>query len=140
MSKAIKYLKIEDQHMKNTTANAMPLVESILHPTDFSLASDRAFAHALAIALLRQTELTILHVNPHQESNVDWKRYPSVRQTLERWGLLEVGSSRSAVFDQLQVKVRKMALRNSSPVIATTDFLCHEPADLIVLATEGRER
>lgn len=139
MSKAIKYLKIEDQHMKNTTANAMPLVESILHPTDFSLASDRAFAYALAIALLGQTEFTILHVNPHQESNVDWKRYPSVRQTLERWGLLEVGSPRSAVFDQLQLKVRKMALRNSSPVIATTDFLVHEPTDLIVLATEGRE-
>ena len=139
MAKAIKYPKIEERHMKNTTADAMPIVESVLHPTDFSPASERAFAHALAIALLRPTELTILHVNSQQESRVDWKRYPSVRPTLERWGLLEAGSPRSAVFERLQVKVKKMALRSSSPVLATTDFLCHEPTDLIVLATEGRE-
>ena len=52
---------------------------------------------------------------------------------------MEAGSPRSAVFERLQVKVKKMALRSSSPVLATTDFLCHEPTDLIVLATEGRE-
>ena len=125
--------------MKNTTADAIPLVESVLHPTDFSPASDRAFAHALAIALLRQTKLTILHISPEQKSDVEWTRYPSVRKTLERWGLLEAGSPQSAVFDELRVKVRKLELRSRHPVLATTDFLDHEPTDLIVLATEGRE-
>ncbi len=125
--------------MKKRTAAALPLVRSVLHPTDFSPASDRAFAHALAIALLRQTDFTILHVSPEKTSNIDWTRFPSVRQTLERWGLLEAGSPQSAVFDELRVRVKKVAVQNRHPVRATADFLVHKAADLIVLATEGRE-
>lgn len=125
--------------MKNSTAGAMPFVRSVLHPTDFSAASDRAFAHALAIALLRQTDFTILHVSPKKASNVEWTRFPAVRQTLERWGLLEAGSPQSAVFDELRVRVKKIAVRSRNPVRATANFLDYEPADLIVLATEGGE-
>ena len=127
--------------MTETTVDTTPLVESVLHPTDleFSQVSERAFAHALAIALLGETEFTILHVGPEHEVDVEWNHYPSVRQTLERWGLLEAESPQSAVFDKFRVKVRKMALRSGNPVHATTDFLDHEPTDLIVLATEGRE-
>ena len=117
----------------------MPFVRSVLHPTDFSAASDSAFAHALAIALLRQTDLTILHVTPEKVSNVEWTRFPAVRQTLERWGLLEAGSPQSAVFDELRVRVKKIAVQSRNPVRATANFLDYEPADLIVLATEGRE-
>ena len=127
--------------MIETTVHTTPLVESVLHPTDlaFSQVSERAFAHALAIALLGETEFTILHVGQEHKVDVDWNHYPSVRQTLERWGLLEAGSPQSAVFDKFRVKVRKMALRSGNPVNATSDFLDHEPTDLIVLATEGRE-
>ena len=127
--------------MNTTTLDTMPLVGSILHPTDleFSQVSERAFAHALAISLLGETKLTILHVGPEHQSNVEWTNYPSVRQTLIRWGLLDTGSPQSAVFDKFQVQVRKMALRSRHPVKATTSFLDHEPTDLIVLATEGRE-
>ena len=35
--------------------NSIPFVHSVFHPTDFSPASNLAFAHALAIALLRET-------------------------------------------------------------------------------------
>lgn len=125
--------------MKNSTAAAMPLVQSVLHPTDFSPASDRAFAHALAIALLRQTDFTILHVTSEKASNVEWTRFPAVRQTLERWGLLEAGSPRSAVMEDLQVRVKKVALKSRHPVFKTASFLDHQPHDLIVLATDGRE-
>src|SRR5210317_1569311 len=34
----------------------IPLVGSVLHPTDFSDASNQAFAHALAISVIRQTK------------------------------------------------------------------------------------
>lgn len=115
------------------------LVKSILHPTDFSPASERAFGHALAMALLGPSELTILHVGPEHKSKVEWRQYPHVRQTLERWGLLAVGSSPSAVLERLGVKVSKIALRSRHPVLATGDFLDHEPTNLIVLGTEGRE-
>ena len=117
----------------------IPLVGSVLHPTDFSEASDRAFAYALAIAVLRQTELTILHVGKTINEDVDWMSFPQVRQTLEKWHLLDPGSPREAVFDKLNVLVRKHAVRGSNPVRATRRFLDVEPHDLVVLATEGSQ-
>ena len=57
------------------------------------------FAHALAMALVRQTELTILHVVSEDEAVDVWTDFPPVRSTLERWGLLPAGSPRSAVAD-----------------------------------------
>ena len=115
----------------------VPFVESIFHPSDFSEESEQAFSHALAIALIRKTRLTILHVYK-EYSAVGWTRYPAVRKTLERWGHLENGSPRSAVFDKLGIKARKVELLGRSPIKATLDFLEENPTDLIVLATEGR--
>jgi len=67
-----------------------PFVEAVFHPTDFSEASQVAFAHALAIALYRKARLTLLHVAPDLAED-DWRGFPPVRATLERWGLLEEG-------------------------------------------------
>jgi nucleotide-binding universal stress UspA family protein len=116
----------------------IPLVDSVLHPTDFSDASHNAFAYALAIALLRQTELTILHVGKEKLEDVSWDRFPPVRDTLQRWGLLDKDSPRSAVYDELRVAVRKLAVRSGNPISAITRFLNQQPHDLIVLATEGK--
>ncbi len=124
--------------METSTARSAPLVASVLHPTDFSPASNRAFAHALAIALLRQTELTLLHVGPEKGSKVDWAEFPPVRATMERWGLLEAGSPRSAVFDEFRTRVTKVAIPSRLPVFATANFADQHPVDLLVLATEGR--
>ena len=82
-----------------------PFVNSILHPSDFTLASENAFAHALALSLIRQTKLTILHAGDSKDS---WTRFPAVRQTLERWGYLEKNSPRSAVFEELRVRLDAM--------------------------------
>ena len=105
--------------MHHAHPDRLPLVASVLHPTDFSSASDRAFAHALAIALLRQTELTILHVGPDADSHTDWSRFPPVRKTLERWGLLGPGSTRSDVFDEFGVRVTKVAVSGRNPALKT---------------------
>ena len=112
-----------------------PFVNSVFHPSDFSTASENAFAHALAIALIRKTDFTILHTG---ESRLDWTRSPAVRTTLERWGMLEPDSPRSAVFDQLAVRVKKIGLASDSPLQAILEYLEANPTDLIVLATEGR--
>lgn len=125
--------------MENADAGKIALVGSVLHPTDFSPASDRAFAHALAIALLRQTEFTILHVGSGKESDVEWSRFPPVRKTLERWGLLEPGSPRSAVFDEFRVRVRKIAASGRRPMQEAAAMVDDYMPDLIVLATEGRD-
>ena len=113
-----------------------PFVDSVFHPSDFSVASENAFAHALAISLIRQTKLTILHAGGSEDA---WQNFPAVRGTLERWGVLEPGSPRSAVFEDLALRVKKVAVRGRDPVKATLHYLEQHPTDLIVLATEGRE-
>lgn len=119
---------------------SLPVLDSILYPSDFSAGSQSAFHHALKAALVAKSRLTILHVSPG--TAVEWKEFPGVRETLERWGLLPPGSPRSAV-PQLGIDVRKTVARHSSPVDSVLRHLEMWPADLIVLAThshEGRAR
>jgi nucleotide-binding universal stress UspA family protein len=108
-----------------------PMIESILHPSDFSQASDLAFAHAMKIALVARARLTMFHVSPGIVT--EWTDFPRVRQTLERWGLLPPGSPRSAVPD-LGIAVEKIIARDRDAVSAVLRFLELHPADLLVLA------
>ncbi|MEJ2719695.1 MAG: universal stress protein [bacterium] len=121
----------------STSAN-QPFVESVFHPSDFSVASERAFAHALAIALRGNTRLVILNVGKGDKRR-RWTNFPSVRGTLARWGLLETGTSRESVSHDLAVRVKKVSLRKRRPLSAVLQYLDEHPTDLIVLATEGRE-
>jgi nucleotide-binding universal stress UspA family protein len=117
----------------------LPFIKSILHPTDFSPASEKAFAHALAIALLRKTELTILHVGKVNNDDSMWEKFPAVRKTLERWNLLEEGSPQETVFEKLGVQIKKTARSGVLTTFSVMDYLQEDPVDLIVLATQGRE-
>ena len=65
-----------------------PLVHSVLHLTDFSIESEIAFAHALAIAILRKADITLLHVGRQNFSGDDWQQFPSAEIILKRWGFL----------------------------------------------------
>jgi nucleotide-binding universal stress UspA family protein len=116
--------------------NATPILESILHPTDFSEASRTAFYHALKAALLARSALALMHVSPSMDA--DWSDFPGVRETLERWGLLPPGSPRAAV-PMLGIDVTKVLLGNRDPVTAVLDYLDKHPADMIVLAAHQRE-
>jgi nucleotide-binding universal stress UspA family protein len=114
----------------------VPYVNSVLHPSDFSPASESAFAHALLVALRRKTRFTILHVGTSEDI---WTKFPAVRDTLEKWGFLKEGSPRSAVFKELSINVEKIGIKGRNPVNAILDFIDEVPTDLIVLATEGRD-
>jgi nucleotide-binding universal stress UspA family protein len=114
-----------------------PFIEEVVHPTDLSPASERAFAHALAVALVRRARLIILHVT--SDDRPDWGEFPAVRRTLERWGLLERDSSRSALFERFGVKVTKRTISGLYPARAVDDYLDAAPADLLDVATEGRD-
>ena len=113
-----------------------PFVRSVFHPTDLSDASDRAFAHALAIALIRQTKLFIFHAGGDPRG--EWKQFPPVRKTLERWGLLKEGSARSDVMEELSVGVSKIHAVGD-PVQACFEEIKRRAPELVVLATEGRD-
>jgi len=116
----------------NSIPGRLPIVRSVLHPTDLSVSSIPAFEHALAIALLRQTSLTLLHVGAMDSG----ESFPSVREVLERWGLLEPGSPRSAVYDEFKVRIKKKVVEGR-PLPAILERAERDDADLVVLATSG---
>jgi len=128
------------QIMSHTNPPEEIKVESIFHPSDFSQASEVAFAHALKIALVARARLTVLHVEANP--GTEWQDFPGVRDTLERWELIPKGSPKSAV-GQLGIGVGKVIASSKDPVKACLGFLEKHPGDLIVLAVrqhEGRMR
>lgn len=107
----------------------------ILHPTDFSPQSELAFAHALRIALTNKSNLTLLHVEKNEE--VEWDNFPSVRATLQRWGLLEAGAHRADVA-KLGIGIEKVNVNDDHVADAVASYLVKRPIDLLVLSTEQR--
>lgn len=114
-----------------------PVLRRVFHPSDFSAASDAAFAHALCLALAQHGELTILHTDP-DPADQHWQEFPQVRATLERWGLLPPHSLPSAV-SGLGLKASKVAALHSAPVEAILHYLREHRHDIIVLATHQYE-
>lgn len=114
-------------------------IHSIVHPTDFSEASQVAFAHALKLGLAAKAKFTILHSEEVAgEGDVDWSAFPGVRSTLARWGILEADAPQAEVVSRLGLDVRKVDVVDKNPVHGIGRFLARHPADLIVLATHGR--
>ena len=119
-----------------------PRVQSIFHPSDFSEASEVAFAHALKVALVAGGTLNMLHAAPEPATAAEWHDFPGVRDTLTRWQLIPKGSPPNAL-TQLGIDVHKVMAVGKDPVEACLGFLEQNPADLIVLAVhqyEGRMR
>jgi nucleotide-binding universal stress UspA family protein len=114
-----------------------PFVESILCVADFSAAALNAFAHALMMALTLRCRFTVFHAGESADDDQEWSLIPGVREALERWGYLDKGSPRSAVFEKAAVLVKKVYVRSSDAPGALTDFLEEEPVDLVVIGASG---
>jgi len=113
-------------------------LRSVFHPSDFSDTSYLAFVHALKLAIASRSHLTILHaLAEYDETKRRWADSPPVRGTLERWGLLDAGSSRDDVQARLGVRAKKVSWAGTDPVDAILNYLERDPADLIVLAAQG---
>ncbi len=113
-----------------------PPVDRIFHPSDFSEASEIAFAHALKFSLAEKSKLFIMHVAGDEE--VPWSDFPGVRETLHRWGLLPEKSRKADIRD-LGINVSKVIGKKRNPLHSALDFLETHHADLIVLATHQHE-
>ena len=59
-------------------------VDFVLHPTDLSQASERAFDHALAIAIRHGPQFTLLHAVGRRTTD-NWAEFPSVRSRIAEW-------------------------------------------------------
>ncbi|MCA9471251.1 MAG: universal stress protein [Nitrospirales bacterium] len=111
----------------------VPLINNIVHCSDFSPGSHTAFIHALKAALVTQSKLSILHVP--DEKPTDWTEFPEVRKTLLQWKLIPKDSPRSAV-PRLGIEVSKVIAQRRDPVKSVLSWLESHPTDLLVLATQ----
>jgi nucleotide-binding universal stress UspA family protein len=110
-------------------------VDFLLHPTDLSEASERAFHVALAIAIRRSAQFTLLHALGRRATD-NWPGFPSVRAKLAEWRA-------AGTTDGLEERIRrtsisKLEVPNPDPVTASLEYIAQEKVDMIVLATEGR--
>lgn len=119
--------------MDPTNSFESPVLQRIVHATDFSEAGQAAFTHALVAALTAKATLTILHVSGRRDDS--WEDFPGVRETLERWGLLPKNSERADV-SKLGIKVQKVQMVHNDPVESITAYLEQHGTDLVVLATD----
>ena len=85
-----------------------PFIEKVVHPTDLSPASERAFAHALAIALVRRARLIILHVAA--DDRPDWGEFPPCAKTSNAGICSGADSPRSALFERFGMRVTKRTI------------------------------
>ena len=113
-------------------------LQYVIHPTDFSDTSLGAFAHALRIAVAAKGSLHLLHIGSRDEG-LDWSRFPHVRQTLARWGMLAEGASQSSVASELGVRIVKASIRAHDPAEGVGSYVGLHRADLLVLMTHARE-
>jgi nucleotide-binding universal stress UspA family protein len=109
---------------------------SIFHPSDFTPGDEGAFAHALKLATAARAELDILHANP-EVKEIDWDDFPSVRVTLEKWGLLKPGGSKDDV-RRLGLDVHKVKRSGNDPVRTIVKYLRQHQPGLVILATHQR--
>ena len=105
----------------------------IVHPTDFSLASDVAFAHALKLALASHAKLRVIHY-AEENVEVDWNSFPKVKQTCVRWNVLDAESTEQDLA-KLGVEVEGVIATGPDTVLSLLRYLDQTPSDLLVLAT-----
>ena len=89
-------------------------IQSIVHPTDFSDMSSKAFVHALRIALAARCRLYFLHVAEHDNDQKE-VALPHVRRILTQWGLMDEDDPPSAVDTKLGIHVENVRLDRQHP-------------------------
>jgi len=122
--------------MNPTPDYGIPVLGNVLLASDFSAGSLTAFHHALKVALVAESRLTILHLS--LEAATAWTELTGVPETIERWRLSPPGSPQSDA-SQIGIEVRKVVAPFASPVKSVLRYLEEHPADLIVLATHVQD-
>ena len=109
-------------------------VEFVLHPTDLSEASTRAFHHALAIAVRLGSRFTLLHAVAHRDPS-SHQAFPTIRGTLAAW---EAAGSLDDRAERVTPRTEKVEVKERDPVAAVRKYIDRHPVDMLVAATEGR--
>ena len=113
--------------------------KTILHPTDFSEQSMVAFAHALKLALEEKARFIIMYVQEGDSTVLEWEKFPKVRDTLNKWGMVEADVKRKDIYEKLGVDIQKVIGKGENIKDSVAGIVHEEKVDLIVLSTHGRE-
>ncbi len=113
------------------------VLDSVLHPTDFSESDSGAVAHALRLAVAGRSKLTFLHVGA-KGSDVDWGDFPQIRKLLAAWGVIPAGGGKEEVL-ATGLQVRKSVRKGEDVVEEIVGEAKAGDADLVVLATHQRQ-
>lgn len=110
-------------------------VDSLLHPTDLSRASERAFHHALALAIRYAAQFTLLHAVGRRATD-NWPDFPSAHDKLAEW---QAAGTTLVLEDRIQrSRISKVAIEIRDPVAASMEYISRNRVDMLVMATEGR--
>jgi nucleotide-binding universal stress UspA family protein len=112
-------------------------IRQILLPTDLETGFDRAFGHALRLAVGAQGELTVVHVR-RDPAPREWRDHPDVRQTLTRWGVLAEEASVED-YTGLGLKVRFKTRVQPDAIAGVLVERELAGSDLVVMSTHARE-
>lgn len=113
-------------------------MSAILHPTDFSETSRFAFEHALALALSMRGKLVLLHTGRRLGHSADWHKFPHVRETLARWGVIVPDLNQYELSTATGMSVVKIEEKGGDPAAAIEHYCRHNEIDLVVMATHAR--
>ena len=117
--------------------NVASPIQSVFHPTDFSLASEVAFICALKIALAAKAELSVIHY-AEQGVVTSWDYFPKVREILANWDILSPGCSESELTN-LGLRVEGIIATGPDACSSLVQHLNQKNPDLMVLATHQIE-
>jgi nucleotide-binding universal stress UspA family protein len=110
-------------------------VDFVLLPTDLSQASERAFDHALAIAVRYGCHFTLLHAVGRRATD-NWPDFPSVRTKLARW---RRAGMTAGIEDRIRrSSISKLDVEIRDPVAASKCYIDRNAVDMVVVAIEGR--
>lgn len=120
-------------------ATTPPSLRRITLATDLGAESTELFAHGLAFALRARAELFLVHVSDGDHPEATWRRLPTVRAMLERWGKLPAEASH-AEFEALGIKVHAVDREPTEKdvVAAVARRMVETHPDLVLLGTHGR--
>ena len=119
------------------TMNVSSPIQSVFHPTDFSLASEVAFVYALKIALAAKAKLSVIHY-AEQGVVTSWDYFPKVREILANWGILSPDCSQSEMTN-LGLRVEGIIATGPDVFGSIVQHLNQKNPDVMVLATHQIE-
>jgi nucleotide-binding universal stress UspA family protein len=110
----------------------------IVHPTDLNATSEGAYYHALKLGIAGRSRLALVHVHTYKtEQTPGMDAFPSVRETLARWGLLPAGASQAQVSEKLGLTVTKGEVLAMDAEAGLAKLLRDKHAAMMVLGTRG---